>query len=221
MATEIDLAALEKRHTDRLEPWIAKATELVTGKLADARAHAEKAVTDTLRQTPDGRASLARIRANPSFQAALSRLDELHNAITGPAVTSIQGFVHHASEAFYRDARTYYWDQIHPDYRVESPAVTQQQTANVRGQLWFDLPVRQALEPELKRMKNSLAVALGTAGSRQTATRDGYTALNTWHTQTAESLTRRVAGALVDANIRADRQALLDSIHPDWRPDLS
>lgn len=221
MATKIDLAALEKRHTDRLEPWVVRATELVAGKLADAWAHAEKAVTDTLRQTPDGRASLARIRANPSFQAALNRLDELHTAIAGPSVTSVQGLVHNAAEAFYHDARKYHWEnwpKEHADLRVESHAVTHEQAAHVRGQLWFDLPVRQAFEVDLKRLKNSLTAALGNAGSTQATSRDGYLTLHTWYAQTVQSLTRRVAGALLDANIRADFQAMLDTIHPDWRP---
>src|SRR5512135_2157880 len=98
--TEIDIAAIENRQKGRLEPWIAKGVKLVSAKLADARAHAEKAVTDTLRSTPDGRPSMARIRANPSYQASLNRLDELWAEIGGPSVTSLQGLIQDSSAAF-------------------------------------------------------------------------------------------------------------------------
>jgi hypothetical protein len=226
MATEIDIPAMEQRHIARLEPWVKRGVALVSGKIADARAHAEKAVTDTLRQTPDGRASVARIRQNPSFQAALNRLDELHTALAGPdelhtalagpSVTSISGLVHDAAEAAYTDSRDLWWDQIDPDYRAPSKEPTREQKTNVRGLLWYGLPVRQGFKTQFQTAHNNLLIAVSAAGSTQATNRDGFIALRTWEEKTKASLMSRLGAAMVDANVRADREAMKHTIHSKW-----
>jgi hypothetical protein len=214
--TDIDIDAMEQRHIARLEPWVKRGVVLVSGKLADARAHAEKAVTDTLRQTPDGRASVARIRQNPSFQAALTRLDELHTALAGSSVTSISGLVHDVAEHAYVDSRDLWWEQIDPDYRAPSKEPTNEQKANARGLLWYGLPVRQGFKTQFQAAHNNLLIALSAAGSIQATNRDGFTALRTWEEKTKASILSRLGAALVDANVRADREAMKHTIHPKW-----
>ena len=38
--SNIDIGAMERRHIARLEPWVKRGVALVSGKIADARAHA-------------------------------------------------------------------------------------------------------------------------------------------------------------------------------------
>lgn len=215
-AIDISPAEIEKRYTDRVQPWIAKGVKLVSSKLDDARAHAEKAVTDTLRSTRDGRPSLAMVRANPSYRAALRRLDELWEMIGGPSVTSLQGFVQDASVAFYEDAREHWWDLIDPDFRVATNAITDAQRNHVRGLLWHGLPIRQDFEPVMRRTRNSLVAALHLAGSTTATKQTGYMAIHTWHDQATSRLMSRIGLAISDANVRADQQAMRDTISPQW-----
>jgi hypothetical protein len=211
---------MEQRHIARLEPWVKRGVALVSAKLADARAHAEKAVSDTLRQTPDGRASMSQIRQNPSFKAALSRLDELHTALAGPSVTSISGLVHDVAEHAYIDSRDLWWDQIDPDYRAPSKEPTEAQKNNVRGLLWYGLPVRQGFKTQFQAAHNNLLIALSAAGSTQATNRDGFVALRGWEEKTKASLMSRLGAALVDANVRGDREAMKHTIHADYRPEM-
>ena len=173
-------------------------------------------MSDTLRQTPDGRASVARVRQNPSFQAALNRLDELHTALAGPSVTSISGLVHDAAEAAYTDSRDLWWDQIDPDYRAPSKEPTKEQKTNVRGLLWYGLPVRQGFKTQFQTAHNNLLIAVSAAGSTQATSRDGFVALRTWEEKTKASLMSRLGAALLDANVRSDREAMKHTIHSKW-----
>jgi hypothetical protein len=208
---------IEAEHRKRLLPWATKAVDLVTSKVEDARAHAENAVTATLKATPDGRPSLAKLRANRSYMAALNRLNELWTQIGGPSVTSSAGFVHDAAEAFYWDSRRLQWERIEPDFRVASQEPTQAQLAYVRSLLWFGVPVRQGFESQFATTRTSLLQAMSVAGSSDLRKRDATSALDTWEQQALARLIPRLGLALADANQRADDQAMKDTIRPEFQ----
>lgn len=208
--------ALSIRQRERMRPWATKAVQLVSRKISDTRAHAERAVTETLKATPDGRPSLALIRRNPSFKASLNRLDELWAEIGGPSVTAISGLAHDATEAFYEDARDYWFGEVPDGYRVKSREATKSQLLYVRGLLWFGQPIRQDFAPQFKRLHNTLSAALGAAGSHSDVDQPQITSLRTWESQSRATLIQRLGLALNDANQRADLQAMKDSILPQY-----
>ena len=208
---------IEAEHRARLEPWAVKAVDLVTGKVEDARAHAENAVTATLKATPDGRPSMAKIRANRSFVAALSRLDELWTQIGGPSITSSSGFVHDAAAAFYEDSRRLWWDRVDPDFRVSGQEPSKSQIAAVRSLLWFGLPVRTGFESQFATTRMSLLQSISVAGASGSRRGDVATALDAWEQQALSRLIPRLGMALSDANQRADLLAMVDTIRPEFR----
>lgn len=211
--TEAEDAA---RHARRLAPWCRAAAELVETRLADARAHAETAVTASLRATPDGRASAAVIRRNPSFKAALRRLLELWQAIGGPSATSIDGFVQDATEAFYRDSLAYWLRQVPDRFRAAGNPPTAVQANAARGMLWYGQPIRTAFRASIARASDDLIAALAAAGSTSATKRDGVTVIRTWEALHRARLTRYLALALGDASQRADQRAMTDAIAPKY-----
>lgn len=208
---------IEARHRARLEPWARKLVRLIADKLEDARAHAGNAVTVTLRDTPDGRATAAKIKRSRSFAAANSRLDELLAAIAGDSDVATDGLVHDATEAFYADSFALWHGQIPPRFRVSSDAPTAQGRAYARGLLWYGLPVRRGLEASFATARNQLLAAVGTAGTSSTSRRAGVDALDGWEQRARSSLITRAGLALNDANQRADLQAMRDVILPQYR----
>jgi hypothetical protein len=208
------LTPWEARLRKRLLPWIRHELGRVGEVMNQAHAHAENAVTQTLKKTKDGRASAARIRLNPSFQAALRRLSELQNEIGGPTVTSLSGLVQDAAESFYRDARQWYADEV-PAEHQGSTAITAAQVAYVRGLLWYHKPIRLALQPKFVTIRNDLIAALGAAGSTTSTKRVGTDALQTWEQTARWRLGQEVGAAMADLNVAADRQAMKDTMKPE------
>ena len=208
MISESELAA---RHRKRLLPWHQKLVALVSGKLHDAAAHAQNAVTEVLRSTPDGRASAAVVRRSRSYQAALARLDELWAALGGPSVVSLQGLVQDCTAAAYRDSCDYWRDEIPPEYRVGGSMPTAAHETYVRGLLWYGQPIRAALEPHFKRAGHALASSVHAAGSQ--ADPDSRS-LKVWESRQRARLIRAGGLAISDANQRADLQAMRDMTDP-------
>lgn len=198
----------------RLLPWVRHGLMRVGEVMNSARDHAENAVTQTLKRTPDGRATAARIRMHPSFKAALRRLAELQDEIGGPSVTSLSGMVQDATEAFYRDARKWHANDV-PDEYQGSSAITDAQVAYVRGLLWYHKPIRTAFQPKFLTIRNDLIASLGAAGTSDATKRDGTMALKTWEQNARFRLGQQLGAAMADMNVAADRQAMKDTMHPD------
>lgn len=213
----ISEAAIEARQRKRMEPWARQLVKLVFAKLDDARSHAENAVTDTLRNTPDGRATAGRVRQSRSFLAALSRLDELWAAIGGASVQSTSGMIHDAADAFYVDSRDLWWNQIPEKFRATRREPTIQQRDYARGLLWFGLPVRSGLEQSIGSARNGLLVAAGQAGASGSTRREGVSTLKAWELRHRSALIKRAGLALNDANQRSDLQAMRDTIDPMYQ----
>lgn len=211
---------IEQEHRERLLPWVTKGVNLIAVKIEDARAHAENAVTATLKATPDGRPSLAKIRANRSYAAALNRIDELWSALGGPSVTSSSGLIHDATGSFYQDSWRIWLERHDPEFRVSGQEPTRAQLAYVRSLLWFGVPVRTAFESQFATTRTSLLQSISVAGAsgfRVGASRTDF--FETWERQTLDRLMPRMGLALNDANQRADLQAMVDTIRPEFRDE--
>jgi len=208
------LTPWESRVQKRLMPWVRHGLIRVGEVMAQARAHAENAVTQTLKKTPDGRASSARIRMNPSFKAALRRLSELHDEIGGPSVVSLSGLVQDATESFYRDARAWYADEV-PTEHQGSPDVISSQVLYVRGLLWYHKPIRTAFQPAILRIRNDLIASIGAAGSTTAGVQDHANVLTTWEKNSRFRLGQELGAAMGDLNVAADRQAMKDTMLPE------
>lgn len=213
----LDGDPIEQEHRARLLPWVTKGVDLIQGKVEDARAHAENAVTATLKATPDGRPSLAKIRANRSYAAALNRIDELWSALGGPSVTSSAGFIHDATGSFYRDSWRIWLERHDPEFTTSATEPTRAQLAHVRSLLWFGVPVRTGFEPLFATCRSSLLSAMSVAGSTAGTRRSAAETLAGWEQQALGRLMPRMGLALNDANQRADLQAMVDTLKPEYR----
>lgn len=208
------LSQWERNLRKRLLPWVRRGLGRVGETMNQAKAHAENAVTQTLKKTPDGRASAAKARLNPSFKAALRRLAELQDELAGPTAVSLSGFVQDATEAFYRDARAWHANDVPAEYQG-SPAITAAQVAYVRGLLWYHKPIRIAFDPMFTRIRNDLIASVGAAGMTTASKRDGTTALQSWELNSRFRLGQELGAAMADLNVAADRQAMKDTMKPE------
>jgi len=94
-----------------VQPFVDRASALISDRVDDALAHAEKALTRATIDEPNGRATIRRVDWSPSYNAALSRLAELVERLAGPSVASQKGIVRQAWEEAYRDCHRH-WNQV-------------------------------------------------------------------------------------------------------------
>jgi hypothetical protein len=204
------LEALRKRWEDALLPR-------VRSRVADAHAHALKALTGVLKQTPDGRPSLLRINASPSYAAALSRLAELWAWLAGSSEVSLKGKVRDARAAFYEEAARLWFPLVPPAYRSRSdPAPTLAQLRLARAVPVHGYDVRKALQGPIQTAGLTLKVALEQAGRRSTPSHVEDDLLAHWEARTASSLSQSVVGLLNDGVEHADTRAGRDLIKPEY-----
>lgn len=202
----------------RLAPWVERITAVIQGKFADAAAHAAKAITDTLRRTPDGRATDRRAIKSPSFQAAMSRLDELASLLSGPSVHSLDGLIRDARESFYRDSFEL-WKKIIPAATWVSADAqpTQIGVARVRGVPIHGVDVRVEVVSAIGSAKDDLRRAVNSAATTDPVRSLANDRLATWKRMKGDSLVRGIVLELSDSNVVANTQAAIDLVHPDNR----
>jgi len=185
----------------RLRPWIGMAVALINGRVADARAHADKAITDTLKATPDGRPSALRVQRSPSYQAALNRLDELQAALIGPNANSLSGLVRDARASFYVGSVELWKGVIPPEHRsVKDPVPTAKGEAIVRGALIHDTDLSREVGPSFQRSKDRLFAAINGAGRIRASERIGVALLDRWERETRDRLIGVAMTALSDGD---------------------
>lgn len=215
--TAADINAKFARQAKALRPWLAKAGERTGVKMEDAAAHAAKAVTEALKRTPDGRATIRRAGQSLSYSAALARLDELWEWLCGPSAASLEGFLRDARESFYADAFRAWIGHIPEDLRVSTdPTPTQANLRAIRGLAIHGMDVRTEVGGAIDRAKRSLKAAIVLAGRQAIASRESDRIVRAWRMKAENAIGQVVATALSDGQIAADRQAGRDMIHPDY-----
>lgn len=197
--------------------WRGKAEELIDRKLDDAEAHGVKALTDALKTTPDGRPTVRRAAQSRSYKAAANRLDELLEALAGPAVNSLTGLIRDAREAFYISSFAS-WLPFIPEHlwAVPDPKPTQNALIDVRRIVLHGYELREELATPVMRAKRSLLAALGQAGLRSTPDHVAMEILAGWRLRAGGSLKQVVATVLSDSQARADVIADRNIIHSKY-----
>ena len=197
---------------DALVPFARAAAALVREKTADAHAHVEKALTDALKDMPDGRPTRARAARSPSYNAALSRLAELREALTD--------LVREARAAFYRDSFAALAPQIPAALLVSpDPEPTQRNVARIVAALIHGTELRQDLALPVSRASQRLLPALTLAGRSDETGRTATDRLKAWRVQAESTIGSTVRIALSDSQVHAWQEAGRDLIHPDFLED--
>lgn len=192
----------------------------VASKVADARAHAGKAVTDALRTEADGRPTVRRANRSPSLAAALARLDELLDELAGPRSTSLDGLLRDAREAAYRAAFARWLPRVPERLRArKGPGPAAADLARARGLPLHGRDVRDELEGAVEAAKRWLRSAVVLAGSAGRSERSGVDLLDAWERSARTGLTRAVVLAEGDAEVAMDRLAGRDLVRPEFLDD--
>lgn len=221
--TLADLARKEAAQRDRLQVWLGRAGELIDRQTANAEAHAVKAITDSLKAAPEGRATLRRAARNPSARAAAARLDELWAALVGPSRTSLAGLVRDARESLYRDALRHWAESFPPESLRPPPFDPTRPGASLLGRVrafpLHGVELRDEVGAKVVDAKRRLGAALAAAGSRSTPGHLETDLVRTWATRTRDGLSLVVRLALSDGLGLADRLAGRDVCRPEMLDD--
>ena len=206
-------AALDALRAD----WARAILPAVGRTLDDARAHAERALTQALKAAADGRPTARRAARSPSFRAALHRLDELLEWLAGPSDVSLEGRVRDARERFYREAFRLNKPLVPDVLHVSAdPQPTQQNLRLVRGALIHGLDLRRELSGPFDQAKRALAAAVAQAGQRSTPGHAEADLLDAWRRRSGDAIAAAVLRCLSDSLEFADTESARDLIHPDY-----
>lgn len=189
-----------------------RAAAAIAGKLADARAHAGKAVTDAGRRLPDGRATRARLNASPSRAAALARLDEL--------LDDLVVLVRSARADLYRAAFARLAPQIPAVYLAKiDPEPTQRDTDRFVAALLHGSDLRDLLRRPIRTAQAQLTPVLTQACRRAEEDAAAADRLDLWQRRAAGTITSAVRLALADSAAAAPMEATRDLLDPDLIDD--
>lgn len=214
-AQSLDL--LDARFLARLKPWQERVSARVTKSVEDAAAHAHRSITETLRRTPDGRPSAARLRRSPSYLAALDRLDGLLTTLAGPSVHSLKGMIRNARDGFYRDSFAYWLTVYDPELWVSSdPKPTKRGINAIRGALIQSADLRTTLAGPIEAAKRSLAPSVVSASNRESTRTQAKDSIDLWAAQSRSAILTASLRALSDADQRAHTLAALNTLAPKF-----
>lgn len=188
----------------------------IVQKVADARAHAEKAVTQTLKVTPDGRATARKATASPSYHAAIARLDELLEELVGPSLSSLEGMLRDMREAMYKQFFKATLPSIPTEFRRSvNPQPTVTALTEARSLMLHGRDLREEIGPVIDKAKQGLKTTIVLAGARDTTKKAVSEALGLWEQRAADAIARAALLAHGDAMIALERIAGRDLIKPE------
>jgi hypothetical protein len=167
----------------------------------DAAAHAENAITRTLRETRDGRPSLRRVTASPSYRAAASRLDELRISLVGPAAGSLRGVLRDAREAFYCHAFDAWRPYASAPHYKQDVGPSQEGINTVRGAPIHGRAMEHDISPLIVGAKRDLLTAVGRGGHSEADEQTGVDLIESWRRRVTDTLGARCAALLSDSQI--------------------
>lgn len=185
---------------------------IVAAKVADAGAHASKALTDALDATPEGRPTAARVRRSPSYQASLARLNEL--------LDSLVFIVEECRIVTYADSYRFWWNyHVSGMRRTTTSDAPKGLMERCRTTMIHGYPMRNFLQGPIERAAAGLMPMLTVAGNRATSTQSATQAIRLWQERSASAIAQNTIIALVDSQTMADRRAGRDTIKRDMLYD--
>jgi hypothetical protein len=210
--TDAQLTARITRQSADVARVTREAGRLVKDKLADSRAHALAALTETLKDTPEGRPTIARARRSRSYLAALNRLVELQ--------ADLVELIGNAREAFYR-ASFAEWAALMPDgvLRSPDPEPALDRIARCRAVVWHGTTLQGQIKAPTDAARRRLLSALAVAARRDQPERDAASLLTTWGRQAEKAIGMAAALAVNDSWGLADRMSGRDVVKAELLHD--
>lgn len=202
------LTGQEARLRGRQRPWVVRAEALIRAAAADARAHAEMAVS----AVRSGSTTARRPDRTPSFAAAEARLAAAAVALAGSDAEPLSGLVRDAREAFYRDSFEAWKAMIPRESWVEPDAKPSLvAVAGIRR-----LPIHGVdVGRETAAHFAAAAAHLRRAAAAEAEAPSGRAAV--WERLRTDSLILMITSEIGDSNMAAHSAAANDLVHPDSR----
>lgn len=178
----------------RLAPWVEQANGLISDRLDDARAHAARAITERAKQAPDGKPTLQLVTQSRSFQAAVNRLDALHD--------SLVELTKDARAFFYRDSFRLWLPSIPVEIRIsDDPKPTREGERQARGLVLYGTDLVTEIGAGIEDASRGLRAAVTMAASKAALPKEINAALDTWQRQKTDALKQRARTALSDSDV--------------------
>ncbi len=208
----LDLAkrrAEEKRHH---AARMKEAGRLIAGKFEDARAHAMNALTATLDATTAGRPTIARIRRDRSYGAALARLDELAGQVVD--------LCERCRVDEYKLAYAHWFADTPEEFRRSaSPTPPEMFVNRCRTTVIHEHTLESWVAGPIRNAKGALLRSLASAGNLAVSGRESTDVLRRWRDIHAGHVMDNVESALVDGQTMADARATRDVYRRDMVKD--
>lgn len=188
-----DLEKMEGRLLARLLPWAVKARAKISSHVDDAKAHASNALTATVRDTPDGRATVRKLDKSRSASAAAGHLDTLE--------TDLGELVRDARSAFYEGSIKLWLPFIDEEHRVDHADKPSKAVERImRDAVISGYTLEMRLTPAIATAKRTLSAQLNMGGASGSSDRLASMRLATWATQTSASLSKTAESILSDSD---------------------
>lgn len=188
-----DLEKMEGKLLARLLPWVFKARKLIDRHVDDAKAHASNALTATVRDTPDGRATVRKLDKSRSAGAATGHLDTLE--------TDLGELVREARASFYVGSISLWLPFIPADNRIANADKPSKAVERImRDAIISGYTLDMRLGPAVATAKRTLSAQLNMGGTSGANDRQSDGRLKTWATQTSASLGKTAESILSDSD---------------------
>ena len=193
-------------------------TTMIREKMDAALAHATKALTDTLKRTPDGRKTIRKASQSPSYQAALTRLAELHSSLSGISRNSSLGLIRDVRRTLYETSYSH-WAGMLPAEMIQAKP-SQARIKASGGIVLHGMELWDELKAPIDRSGRNLLAALTAAGKRSTPDNLATEILTTWAQQSRAAITKTAIMAIGDSMVALDTAAMEDIVRPEYRRKL-
>ena len=215
-----ELARMASRREKLLVTWLQRITrEVISPKMADAEAHASKALTDALKAKPDGRPTIRHARQSPSYQAALNRLTEMLVALAGSGRSSTRGLIREAREECLTQGMTWWQPFIPVELRRSQLAPLLAERAAARTIILHGKDLYDELSGALDPGRRNLLAVLTRAGRKGTAKATGTDLVKQWKRQTQDAMENAVSRSLSDSEVRLNTLAGRALVRPEFLDD--
>jgi hypothetical protein len=194
----------EERDAVRLEaiaPWAKRAQARIESRVADARAHAESAVTKAAIGAEDGRETWRLLARQRSATAAKSRLEELSDWLTGSSRLSLSGLIQDARAKLYRSAFDHMRPLIPPEVLDDAASPNGSGERAARGLILHAKSPLQEIAPVFLAATQSLQSTINACASDTVSPKQRNGMLDSWEKRTADAINQKVAEMLSDSDV--------------------
>ncbi len=197
--------------------WQRMAAVAVDRAVSAAHAHAVVALTDTLKRTPDGRATIRKARQSRSYAAAIADLDSLWDKLVGPSATSLDGLIRDARVEFWSEAFEAWGRLIPAEFLDAGFSGARTRARETRRLVLHGMELRTEIGAKVGDAKRTLLASLEQAARKSNPGRVATDILDGWRATATSALTRSASLALSDSQVAIDGIAMVDATSPVFR----